>query len=86
MCFSDFREEPIQALRARNTRVEADKAWELSLTRRAFLAVLTYATAALLLWLLGQQRFLLMAFIPAISYVFSTLTLPWIKRWWLRGR
>ena len=75
----------LQSLIDRNKRVEADKAWELSFTRRVFLAVLTYITASLLLWLLGQEGFLLLAFIPAISYVFSTLTLPWLKRIWMRS-
>lgn len=76
-------EETISTLLDRNKRVEAEKAWELSFTRRAFLAGLTYVTAVLLLWLIGEARFLLLSFIPAISYVFSTLTLPWIRRMWI---
>ncbi len=79
-------EETLQAIVDRNKRVEAEKAWEVSFTRRAFLAVLTYVTAALLLSLLGQERVLLLSFIPAISYVFSTLTLPWMKRFWMRSQ
>lgn len=79
-------EETIRTLLNRNKRVEAEKAWELSITRRAFLAILTYSTAAMLLWLLGEERFLLLSFIPAVSYVFSTLSLPQVKRWWLRNR
>lgn len=76
-------EETLEAVLERNKRVEAEKAWEVSFTRRAFLAALTYVTAVLLLWLIGEERFLLLSFIPAISYVFSTLTLPWMKRIWL---
>ncbi len=76
-------QKTLDGLLNRNKRVEAEKAWELSFTRRAFLAGLTYVTAVLLLWLIGEARFLLLSFIPAISYVFSTLTLPWIRRMWI---
>ena len=78
--------EILQAILERNKRVEAEKAWELSFTRRAFLALLTYLTAVLLLWLIGEERFLLLSLIPTISYVFSTLTLPWIKRVWMKQK
>ena len=35
-------EERIEAIEQRNKRVEEDKAWETSLTRRVCIAVLTY--------------------------------------------
>ena len=76
-------EEVLSGIIERNKRVEAEKAWERSFTRRTFLAILTYGTAALLLWLLNEPRFLLLSCIPAISYVFSKLTLPWIRKWWI---
>ncbi len=76
-------ERSLELILERNRRVEAEKAWEVSFTRRAFLALLTYLTAVLLLWLIGEERFLLLSLIPTISYVFSTLTLPWLKRFWI---
>ena len=76
----------LQTILDRNARVEAEKAWEISLTRRMTIAVLTYLTATVFLWLMKQPNFILMSFIPAGGYVLSTLSLPWVKRWWIRRR
>ncbi len=73
----------IAAILERNKRVEMDKAWEISLTRRAFIALLTYATTAILLWLNGLSNPLLQALIPAVAYLVSTLSLPWLKKRWI---
>lgn len=73
----------IQAIRERNRRVEIDKAWEMSRTRRAVIAVLTYVTAAILLWIIAAPAPLLSACIPAAGYLLSTLSLSWIKRKWV---
>ena len=64
--------------------MEADKAWELSLTRRAFIALITYLTASLFLWLVGIDSPFLGALVPTVGYMLSTLSLSWIKAWWLR--
>ena len=77
-------DETIRLILDRNARVEAEKAWEQSVTRRLFLAVLIYLTAALLLWLTTQPEFLLLSLIPALGYLFSTLSLPWVKRRWIK--
>ncbi len=76
--------ESLQAIQDRNKRVEADKAWEGSWTRRLFIALLTYATAVLFLWTTGNQSPFLAALFPPAGYVLSTLTLPPLKRWWLK--
>jgi len=77
-------EAAVQAILERNRRVEAEKAWEVSITRRLFIALMTYAGAVLLFWSLGLPTPLLQAFIPSIAYFFSTLSLPWVKEWWMR--
>lgn len=79
-------DENIRGILERNKRVEADKAWEVSMTRRFSIALMTYVTAALFLWLTNQPQFLLLSLLPAVAYIFSTLSLPRIKRWWLRSR
>lgn len=73
----------IEEIITRNIRVEHDKAWETSLTRRSFVAIITYGIAAYYLWLIGVEDFLLHALVPTGGYVFSTLSLPWIKKIWL---
>lgn len=79
-------EEQIQQIIERNKRVEQDKAWEVSLTRRAFIAAVTYLIAWYYLWLIAVPGFYLHAAIPAGGYILSTLSLPWIKRWWTRKK
>lgn len=76
-------EEALQAIQERNKRVEADKAWEGSWTRRLFITVLTYATAIGILWSIGNPSPFLSALFPPAGYILSTLTLPPLKRWWM---
>ena len=78
------QEELIDQILERNKRVELDKAWERSFTRRFTLAVITYITAVILLWSLGSAEYFLQACIPAIAYIFSTLSLPWLRKMWMR--
>ncbi len=79
-------DQKIQAILERNTRVEADKAWEVSWTRRGFIALITYTAAWAFLWSNGADTPTLQACIPAGAYLVSTLTLPPLKHWWLRSR
>ncbi len=36
------------------------------------------------LWLIGVTQFWLQAAVPTGGYILSTLSLPWVKRWWVR--
>ena len=74
----------LQALHTRNRRVELDKAWETSKTRRIFIALITYLTASVFLWLTGLPFPFLNGLVPAIGYLLSTLSLPWVRGWWLK--
>lgn len=83
MAFEAIKKE-IEVIKARNKRVEADKGWETSWTRRVFIAVVTYFVAAVWLLLIGDTYPLLKAFVPAVGYIFSTLSLPFVKKWWMQ--
>ena len=76
----------VEEIRARNRRVELDKAWELSWTRRLFIAAATYLIAALWLIIIKDSLPWLKAFVPAGGYVLSTLSLPFIKRLWAKNK
>ncbi|MDD5041329.1 MAG: hypothetical protein PHX87_03600 [Candidatus Peribacteraceae bacterium] len=76
-------ESQIATIMERNRRVEADKAWEVSWTRRILITALTYGIAVLFLWLIASPNFWLNAAVPALGYLLSTLSLPWVKQWWL---
>lgn len=73
----------IEAILERNKRVEEDKAWETSKTRRAMIAVLTYLVASFYMMSLGVSQPFLNALIPTGGYLFSTLSLPMVKRVWM---
>lgn len=76
-------EKNILEIRERNKRVEADKAWETSFTRRASIAVLTYCVALVIMYFLGVENIYFSALIPTGGYILSTLSLPVIKQHWL---
>ncbi len=75
----------INIIKERNKRVEGDKAWEMSWTRRGFIAFITYIIASIIFILLKNNTPLLNAFIPTVGYILSTLSLPFIKTWWLKS-
>ncbi len=76
----------LAAIRSRNARVEADKAWETSITRRLIIAAFTYVLAsALLVWIRADQPFLA-ALVPTLGFLLSTLSLSFAKNWWLNRR
>ncbi len=82
---SNAMRQTIANIHSRNSRVEADKAWETSWTRRLLIAVTTYVLASLLLvWISAPQPFLA-ALVPTLGYVLSTLTLRFAKQRWLES-
>jgi len=78
--------EEIQKIQRRNRRVTMDKAWEISSTRRFFVASLVYIVATLWLVSIGDSLALLKAFIPAIAYIISTFSLPMVKKQWILSK
>lgn len=78
-------EDQIKALEERNKRVEADKAWEKSLTRRLTVLIITFVAASILFWWMGSRDFYLQALVPTSAYLLSTLSLPWIKKQWMKN-
>ncbi len=76
-------EERLSAIEERNARVAADKAWEVSITRRAVISVMTYLTAGIFMVVNGFLHPWITAIVPVLGYLLSTLSLPWIKKYWL---
>ena len=77
-------EQEIQSLKERNARVETDKAWERSPTRRIFIALVTYVFATIWLYYLNEKSIFLKAVIPTTGYVLSTLSIPQLKKVWIK--
>ncbi len=73
----------IEEILARNSRVETDKAWETSKTRRVIIAGITYLTATAFLKLIENDAPFINALVPVGGYLLSTLSLPFVKQWWV---
>jgi len=73
----------IKDIKERNARVEADKAWETSGTRRVIIALVTYTIAGVYMGQLGINDPWLNAFVPTGGYIFSTLSLGVVKKIWI---
>jgi len=76
--------DKIKSIEERNKRVEIDKAWETSFTRKFIIAVITYFIVVLFLYLISVNRPWLNALVPTGGYILSTLTLPFVKKGWLK--
>jgi len=77
-------EERVAKIEARNRRVETDKAWEESWTRKSLVALFTYLAIALYMkFVLGIDPWI-NAIVPTIGFLLSTLTLSYFKKFWLQ--
>lgn len=77
-------QERISQIEQRNIRVEADKAWETSSTRVFTLGIGTYLIVGFIMMSLGIVQPWLNALIPTAGFIISTLTIPALKRFWLK--
>lgn len=76
-------EERIKRIEERNKRVEIDKAWETSWTRRICICVLTYIIVILYSYLVrNYDNILLSSLVPVIGFTLSTLSLKLIRKVW----
>ncbi len=82
MATIDELETRLKTVEDRNTRVEADKAWETSLTRRGLLIIFTYLAVSLYFNFINIDRPWLNAVVPSLAFLLSTLTLPLFKNLW----
>lgn len=75
-------EERIAKIEERNRKVETDKAWETSYTRRILIVLFTYLAIALYLKFIVRIEPWINAIVPSIGFLLSTLTLPFFKSLW----
>ncbi len=79
-------EERIEKIEERNLRVEADKAWEVSCMRRFTVAVFTFFIATTWLYVIDNTHPFLNAVVPTGGYLLSTISLPIVRKVWLRNK
>jgi len=80
----DNLEQELLKIHDRNRRVELDKKWERSWTRRLTIAVLTYIVALIWLLMIREPSAAWKAFVPTVGYILSTLYLPFAKNFWAK--
>lgn len=78
-------EQRVKRLEERNRRVEADKAWETSWTRKISIAVLTYLVVVAYLHFVVHIDPWLNALVPVVGFLLSTLTIGYLKAYWVRS-
>lgn len=75
----------IKKIQERNKRVELDKAWETSWTRKICIMILTYLIVVIYSYLIKQyDNILLSSLVPVIGFALSTLSLKYIRKVWKR--
>lgn len=72
----------IEAIERRNKKVELDKAWETSWTRRITIAVLTYLVVLTYLFMIGNDNPWINAVVPPVGFLLSTLAVGKVKELW----
>lgn len=75
-------EERVAKIEARNKKVEKDKAWETSLTRKILIALFTYIIISLYMkFILGVNPWI-NAIVPTVGFLLSTLALSYFRNFW----
>ena len=74
----------INQIKSRNSKVEADKAWETSGFRKVLVAVLTYLVISLFFLVSGNSEPFFSALVPTLGFLLSTLSVPVFKQYWIQ--
>ncbi len=77
-------ENRIIEIEQRNARVELDKKWETSWTRKISIAALTYIVVLVYLFAIDNDGPFINALVPVVGFFLSTLALNQIRNWWQR--
>lgn len=75
-------EERITIIEERNKKVELDKAWETSKTRKLLIVIFTYLSIALYFKYVLNVNPWINAIVPTVGFLLSTLSLPIFRKIW----
>ncbi len=75
----------VEKIKRRNIRVESDKAWETSWTRRIIITIITYVVISVFLVYIESENPFAIALIPSMGYLLSTLSMPVFKKFWIKN-
>lgn len=73
----------INKIKERNKKVELDKKWETSTTRRLCICLLTYIVVVMYTYVISKvSNIFLSSLVPVIGFTLSTLSLRGIRKLW----
>lgn len=73
----------IEEIKIRNKKVELDKKWETSLTRKLCICVLTYIVVVIYSYLINNVTSIwLSSLVPVIGFTLSTFSLKGVRILW----
>lgn len=72
-------EKEISKILARNKKVEAEKAWETSMERKALIIIITYVFMLFFMNMIWVNNIFLNALIPTFGFFLSTLSVNFLK-------
>lgn len=76
-------EKEIEQIKQRNKKVELDKKWETSFTRRICICILTYVVVVTYSYLISYiDNVFLTSLVPVIGFTLSTLSLKYVRKIW----
>ena len=76
-------EKEIEKIKQRNKKVELDKSWETSLTRKVCIMILTYIVVLIYSYITKNiSNIFISSLIPVIGFFLSTLSLKLIRNLW----
>lgn len=76
-------EEEVIKIKERNKRVELDKAWETSWTRKICIMILTYIVVIAYSYVIRKyDNIFLSSLVPVIGFTLSTLSLKLVRTIW----
>lgn len=76
-------EQEISEIKERNKRVELDKKWETSYTRKLCICILTYIVVVSYSYITkNYDNIYLSSLVPVIGFSLSSLSLKFIRKMW----
>ncbi len=74
----------IKYIKERNLKVENDKAWETSFSRKFLISILTYIVIVLFFFFASLPKPFINAIVPTLGFLLSTLSVSYFKKIWIK--
>lgn len=79
-------EKRIKIIEDRNKKVELNKKWETSFSRKIIISILTYITIVLFFLVTDLPKPFINSIVPTAGFILSTLSLSYFKNIWVKNK